>query len=211
MKKITALLFVATLALIFYACRRDKYIPNVCFKENIQPIFISKCANPGCHNPTDKAEGLDLTTYEGVLKAVNPGRSMLSKIWLKIRGNNPSMPPKTHKPLTHKEQEYIKYWIDFGAENSSCGNTTCDTLGFLTYTNTVKPLMDLHCVGCHAAGSPSGHSLDSYAGVKSSVGTRKYMPSVDHSGPKPMPLGGNKIPSCDIAKLQKWISNGMPE
>lgn len=211
MKKAVIVLFVFSLAIIIYACRRDKYIPNVCFKENIQPIFISKCANPGCHNPTDRAEGLDLTTYEGALAAVNPGKSLTSKIWLRIRGNNPSMPPKTHKPLTEKEQDYIKYWIDFGAENSSCGNTTCDTLGFLTYANTVKPLMDLHCAGCHPGGSPTGHALDTYAGVKASINTGKFMPAVDHTGSKPMPLGGNKLPACDISKLKKWINNGLPE
>jgi hypothetical protein len=211
MKKTTVLIVTTLLVGIIFSCKRDKHIPNVCFKENIQPIFISKCANPGCHNPTDKAEGLDLTTYEGALNVVKPGRSLFSKLWLRVRGNNPSMPPKSHKPLSKQEQDYIKYWIDFGAENSSCGNTSCDTLGFLTYSGTVKPLMDLHCAGCHPGGSPTGHSLDNYNGVKNSVNTGKLMPSVDHSGSKPMPLGGNKLPACDIAKLKKWIDNGMPQ
>jgi hypothetical protein len=211
MKKTFALFILIILFIVIYSCRRDKHIPNICFKENIQPIFISKCANPGCHNPTDKAEGLDLTSYEGALKAVNPGKSMLSKVWLRIRGNNPSMPPKTHKPLNKQEQDNIKYWIDFGAENTSCGNSTCDTLSFLTYSDIVKPLMDLHCAGCHPAGSSTGHALDSYAGTKASVSTGKFMPAIDHSGSKPMPLGGNKLPNCDIFKLKKWINNGMPQ
>ena len=37
-------------------------INGVCFEEAVLPIFQANCALSGCHNPTDRQEGYDLTT-----------------------------------------------------------------------------------------------------------------------------------------------------
>lgn len=211
MKKIAIVATAFVILLIVHSCRNDKHIPGICYKENIQPILISKCANPGCHNPTDKAGDYNFTTYEGVMEAVKAGKANQSELYQNIRGKSPEMPPESHTKLTDKEVDYIRSWINFGAENSSCGSSSCDTLSFLTYANTIKPIMDLQCAGCHPSGSPTQHSLDSYAGVKASINTGKLVPAIKHTGSKPMPQGGGKLSDCDIAKIDKWIKNGMPE
>lgn len=206
MKKISLVLIVFAFTL---GCRKDKYIPNTCYKENVQPILIGKCAGSGCHNPTDKAAGYDFTNYNGVMEAVTPFKSKKSELYRAISGRKPEMPLNGTK-LTEKELDIIKYWIDFGAKKDSCGNSSCDTLSYITYNTHVKPILSL-CTGCHPSGSPTGHSLDSYNGVKTSINTGKLLPSIKHTGPKPMPQGGGKLSDCDIAKIQKWFNNGMPE
>ena len=64
-------------------CASDVYNPDVCFQENVLPIFVSNCAMSGCHNSIDKAEEYDLTSYEGIMKGVvanHPSRSEVYKV-----------------------------------------------------------------------------------------------------------------------------------
>lgn len=204
--------FILVIAFLF-SCRRDKYIANVCYKENIQPILISKCTNLGCHNPTAKAAGYDFTNYDGVMQAVKPGKASQSKLYLSIRGSNPKM-PKDGKALTKKEVDYIKSWINFGAENTSCGNLQCDTVSYLTFNGNIKSIIDLNCAGCHPTGHFSGHVLNSYTGVAASLNSGKFLPAIKHTvaqTQKRMPQGGGKLSDCDIAKIEKWFNNGMPQ
>ncbi len=201
---------VVFMVLYVVSCRSDKHIANVCYKEHIQPMLISNCASSGCHNPTDKASGLDLTSYEEVLKAVKPGKPSSSKLYLSVIGPNPKM-PKGKAPLTARQKDILKYWINFGAQNTSCGSLACDTVSFLTYNNSVKSIMTTNCSGCHPTGHFSGHALDTYNGTKASVNSGKFIPAIKHTGPKPMPQGGGKLSDCDIAKIEKWVANGMPE
>jgi uncharacterized membrane protein len=207
MKKIIVLLFVLVSGLVIYSCRRDKHIPNVCFKKNIQPLLISKCANSGCHNATDKADGYDFTTYEGVMKAVTPNKANRSELYQSISGSNPKMPQGGAK-LTQKELDYIKYWIDFGAENSSCGTGTasvsnCDTTSALTYSNAVKGIIDLNCIGCHS-------TYNNYSAVSMNANTILTRINLPTTNAQHMPQGFS-LSTCDIAKIQKWISLGKPE
>lgn len=205
-------LFVLLFAFLF-SCRKDKYIAGICYQQNIQPILISKCTNLGCHNPTAKAAGYDFTNYEGVMQAVKPGKAGQSKLYLAIKGSDPEM-PKNMAPLTKKEVEYIKSWINFGAEFTSCGTSNCDTISFLTFTGNIKSIIDLNCAGCHPTGHFSGHVLNSYSGVKESLNSGKFLPAIKHTvaqTQKRMPQGGGKLSDCDIAKIEKWFNNGMPQ
>lgn len=211
MKKVLAILSILFAVVITNSCRQDKYVPNVCFKENILPVFISKCSTPGCHGSNSHEGKYNFTTYEGIMKAVTANHANQSEAYTKIKGNNPEMPPKGSPQLTAKEIDNIKYWINFGAENSSCGATTCDTLSYITYATNIKPVMDTYCVGCHPSGGAFGHDLSSYTGVKASVTTGKFIPAIKQTGLYPMPQGGSKLSACDLAKIDKWIANGMPE
>lgn len=212
MKKIILPLFILSIAVIVNSCRRDKYIPNVCFKENILPVFISKCGTPGCHNSSSgKDEKLNLTTYDGIMKGITPNHPAQSEIWNKIKGKNPEMPPQGSPQLTAKELDNIEYWINFGAKNTSCGVTNCDTLTYITYNNTIKDIMTSNCTGCHYTGNPQSYiPLDTYNGVfqnASTVLTRINLPATD---PFHMPVG-NSLSTCDISKIQKWVNNGKPQ
>jgi len=204
-------LAVVLFTTLFSTCRNDKHIANVCFSENIQPLLISQCASAGCHNPSDNAAGFDFTNYEGVMKAVTPNKPGQSKLFLAVRGNKPSM-PRGKEPLTKQQVDMIKYWINFGAEKTSCGSLVCDTVSFLTYNNSIKSIVNLNCSGCHFSGHYTGHSLDSYSGTKTSINSGRFIPAIKHlSSAVAMPQNAGKLAGCDIAKIEKWVANGMPE
>lgn len=215
MKKITALLFILTALTINNSCRRDKHIPNICFDKDILPIFVNKCSNSGCHSANAK-EGLAmLTTYDEIMKGVVPYHANKSEVFTEIKGKNPTMPPASSPQLTLKEIDLIKSWINFGAPQTICGSSTltstCDTTTNNTYDGKIKAIMETNCTGCHFTGNGTGHTLDTYNGVKASVNTGKLVLAIKHLGSKPMPQSLPKLNDCTIAKIEKWISVGMPQ
>ena len=91
-------------------------------------------------------------------------------------------------------------------------STTCD-LTNVTFSGTVKPILQASCFSCHsnsnASSSGGGIMLENYADLKSSASGR-LMGAVNHvSGYSAMPKGGGKLTDCEISQLQKWIDNGV--
>jgi len=92
-------------------------------------------------------------------------------------------------------------------------STTCD-LGNVTFTATVKPILQASCLACHsnskAANSGGGIKLENYADVQIHAKNGKLMGTIKHlSGYQEMPLGGGKLTDCEINQMQKWIDNGI--
>jgi len=200
----TIILFIA---FTFTTCKYDVYNPDICFQQNVLPIFVSKCSMSGCHNSVDKAEGYDLSNYEGIMKGVKANHPLLSDIYRVIKGANPSMP--LNGKLSEKEVTYIKLWIKMGAKNTT-NCSACDTTNY-TYTAVVKPIMTNWCVGCHSStNAGGGFDLSTYSGVTASVANNKLMGSIRQlAGHSPMPQG-NKLSDCDIKLIGKWVSAGYP-
>lgn len=198
-------------AIAIVSCRSDKYIPGICFQDNILPIFISKCSTKGCHGSKDPEGDLNLTTYEGIMKGITPKHPLLSEIYNKIKGKYPEMPPQKSPQLTSQEIALIKSWIQFGAENSSNCYNTCDTTNF-TYSGGVAPILNTYCIGCHTGSSAGGGIvLTDYSSVKIQVENTKLMGSVNQlTGYSAMPKNSPKINNCKITVLQKWINSGYP-
>lgn len=209
--KIKLVLVLLTVTAILMNCRSDKYIPNMCFQEDILPIFVSNCTNKGCHNSIDKEEGWDLSTYEGIMKGIVPKHPLRSEIFQKIRGKNPEMPPEGHAKLSSTQVDKIKQWINFGAENTS-NCSVCDTASF-AYSTEVKPIIGIWCLGCHNSGAQSGSvNLDGYNNLQPYATSGLLLGCINHeAGFKPMPPNGNKISSCDIKIIQKWIDDGAKD
>ncbi len=88
----------------------------------------------------------------------------------------------------------------------------CDTTN-VTFSQTVLPVLQSHCTGCHSGSAPSGNiSIVNYNDVVLLVHSGRLLGTIRHEqGYSPMPKGGNKLSNCDIAKLEKWISDGMPD
>ncbi len=88
--------------------------------------------------------------------------------------------------------------------------TTCDSLN-VTYSVSVKDIMNNYCIGCHNASTASGGAtLDSYSSILPWVQSGQLMGDVKQlSGFISMPPG-SKLSDCDIAKLQKWVNDGAP-
>ncbi len=91
-------------------------------------------------------------------------------------------------------------------------STTCD-LSNVTFSGTVKPILQASCLSCHsnskAASSGAGIKLENYADVLTTTNNGQLMGAIRHSdGYVAMPQGGGKLTDCEISKLQTWIDNG---
>lgn len=93
---------------------------------------------------------------------------------------------------------------------SDTGN--CDTQN-VTYSNFVGNLMQVNCNACHSQASPSGGIITSdYENLMVIVNNGKLQGTINHlSGFSPMPKGQNKLPDCDLQKIDAWINDGSPE
>ena len=91
--------------------------------------------------------------------------------------------------------------------------TGCST-DTVTYSSTVHTIMAQSCAisGCHDAASQSGGViLDAYTGVAAVATDGRLMGTVNHaSGYTAMPQNASKLPDCQIAQLQQWVTNGAP-
>lgn len=84
----------------------------------------------------------------------------------------------------------------------------CD-LSQVTYTLSVKPILDSYCTGCHStANAQGGVILDSYLKVKQVVDSRNLLGAIKHTSPFPMPKGLSKLSNCKISTIEKWVNEG---
>ena len=91
----------------------------------------------------------------------------------------------------------------YGAGGSACDTTT------VTYSGTIAPLMSSNCNACHNATSGNGVITSDYTNLKLNVTNGKLVKSVNWTaGAIQMPLGGQKMPTCSLAKINKWVNSG---
>lgn len=194
--------------LISGGCTRFVADPDACYNDKVKQILVTNCATPGCHNPTDKKEGFDFTSYEGVMKAVKAKHSGQSELYtvLNAKGDE-RMPP--NYALSQDEKDIIKHWINNGAPNNSCSAISCDTNAF-NYT-VIEAIVKTNCLGCHNSNNASGGILlNTHANVVASVKDNTLLGSIRHeSGFAAMPQFTAKLSDCDIKKVEKWINAGM--
>jgi len=97
------------------------------FAEDILPIFRGRCA--GCHQPGGEGfekSGLDLTTYEGVMKGTKHGPMVIARdpdssnlMWLLDWRASPELRmPHGRKKLSTCDRNDIRAWIREGALNN---------------------------------------------------------------------------------------------
>lgn len=89
-------------------------------------------------------------------------------------------------------------------------NSTCDSIGQISYVQQVSPLLLAKCGSCHSAGNPSGGiAMGTYSLDKAIALNGKLMGSIEHKpGFTPMPQGLPRLTTCEVAKIRKWIDNG---
>jgi len=87
------------------------------FEKDIQPIFAEHCQT--CHAGAQPAGGVDLTSYDAVLRGglkgtvIVKGAAEKSILFAKI-SSRAMPPPKVGKPLTEQQITTIQKWIDDG-------------------------------------------------------------------------------------------------
>lgn len=102
---------------------------------------------------------------------------------------------------------------------SSCSNdSSSDLIGSnnnedITYTNTVKSIIDNNCISCHAATPVNGApmSLVTYEQVKEAVLNRGLLDRISRTqgAPGMMPNGGTRLPQAVINQVIAWNTQGL--
>jgi hypothetical protein len=129
--KINLILFAIFIFIISYIGCKDStagidnnLIPSskVSYGKYIAPLFLTKCANSGCHDDATRAGGISLISWVGATEPdiVIKGDSKDSPlVWTIDRiAGIPPMPPVGSAALTTNQIAGIKTWIDEGAQNN---------------------------------------------------------------------------------------------
>ena len=106
---------------------RKSRTPITSFSEDVFPIFKGRCID--CHRPGGagyEASGLDLTTYEGLMKGTKFGKMVIpgdpdtsNLMWLlDWRGKPQTQMPHGKKQLSICDRTAIRHWIQDGAPNN---------------------------------------------------------------------------------------------
>jgi uncharacterized membrane protein len=92
------------------------------FADVVGPMLLDRCES--CHNADKQESGLDLTSYERVMRGgesgrvVVPGNIELSELLRRITvdpSDDEFMPAEGKTPLTAQQVEIIRWWITAGA------------------------------------------------------------------------------------------------
>ena len=124
----------------FFSCDLEKSINAPVEEEPLQYTFSfieqnvlrTRCASSGCHATNTRRAGLDLSTANAYNNLVNvpsvlsansldrvePGASNASFLIKVLDGSDPTRMPLNGAPLSTTTIEYIKQWIDDGAQNN---------------------------------------------------------------------------------------------
>jgi len=188
-------------------------IDGVCFETEILPLMVSRCGNSGCHNATDRADGIDLTSYEAIRKEVKPGNPGDSELveYMYETGED-AMPPAPAEPLKSEQIKLVEDWINEGARNTvDCESSgACNVTSPISFKNDVLPIIDNYCYGCHNTADPQGgYSYSTHSETMKSVNDGTLMGSIRfESGYVAMPEDSKMMPTCNIDLIQLWIDEG---
>ena len=104
---------------------------------------------------------------------------------------------------------------------SSCSENSTDDLvnvtlpATVTYSNSIKAVIDNNCISCHnsppVAGAPM--PLLTYENVKNAIQNQGLLDRIsrDQGAPGMMPLGGSRLPQTTIDLFILWQSQGLAE
>lgn len=188
---------------------------TIYFERDLLPILQSACAQPGCHDAITQQDGVRLTDYASVMETgkIVPGDPDDSELYEVIIDPDldKRMPPPPNAALPAEQIAAIRKWIEQGAQNLFCDDEECDTTN-LTYTNTIEPMIAMHCLGCHNDANPlGGLSLQGYDKVADVANDGRLMGTITHEPGYPaMPKNGMKLSDCKILQIETWINNGLP-
>lgn len=123
----TKILMTGAVAMAAVFATAEASAKDVSFKDDVMPILKQHCLE--CHVPGEpghKASGLDMTSYEGLMKGtmhgriIEPGNGTLSNLIRLIEGQAAQEVRMPHnKPMISKDaRNVIRRWINQGAQNN---------------------------------------------------------------------------------------------
>ena len=100
-------------------------ITRIVYSQHVQPIFNQKCMSAACHNSSDRAAGLELTSWQSLIRGSNYGAVLISgsaqESHLIEHLNEESKPrmPLGRDPLPQTVIAFLARWIDEGAKSDA--------------------------------------------------------------------------------------------
>jgi uncharacterized membrane protein len=91
------------------------------------------------------------------------------------------------------------------------GGGVCDTSN-ITFSGTIQPILTSNCNQCHSSSIASGGVItDSYQALLPHIQSGIFRKAVNHEpGASPMPQNAQKLPACELSKINAWINAGAP-
>ena len=182
---------------------------SVYFVNDILPLVTSNCSMSGCHDGSGHSDDARaLTSYSTIMSYVNTSNPTSSKLYTVLFSKDDNkMPPPPATQLTKTQDSILLVWIKQGALNNKCDGP-CDTTN-VTFSNTISPIMQTSCVGCHSGSKPGGNiSLTNYQEILAQANNGKLLGSVTYTtGFVGMPVT-TKLSDCDVNAIRIWISKG---
>lgn len=216
--KLIAAIVLGSALMYADSCKHEPVIPKteICFDTQIMPILQNNCNFSGCHLGPAPAAGHDFTTYEKVMEAVVPGDYKNSHLYQVLVKEGDKRMPKGKEALDISQINLIKIWIANGANEKICTPPPppCDTNQF-TYAAIIKPIIQTNCYECHSTANNHNVShvnLEIYDSLKKyAVDYNRVYGNVAHlAGYNNMPKDRNKLDTCQIIQIKKWVQAGGP-
>lgn len=112
----------------------------------------------------------------------------------------------------------IKIWIGclvlfsacyYDVEETLYPPSTCDTEN-MSYQADIVPILQQNCFVCHSVAANLGDiTLEGYTNLMQQVNNGQLLGAIKHQpGFTAMPQGAAQLRSCDIAKIEQWITDG---
>ncbi len=97
-------------------------------------------------------------------------------------------------------------------EEDLFGKEECDTVN-VTFSGDFLPILESICYDCHSKATQTApFLLEGYDNVKFKVDEGRLEGAINHrQGYSPMPKFRDKLPDCNLAKINSWINDGAPE
>lgn len=100
-------------------------VEQISYSQHIQPIFKQNCLSSGCHNSQNPANGLDLTSWESLIRGSDYGAVIISghaehsHLVEHLEGEAEPRMPLNRNPLPEEQIEFIARWVEEGARNDA--------------------------------------------------------------------------------------------
>lgn len=127
--KIEISIFTIIIIFFSYSCSHNVDISSVsreiCFENEVLPIFQNHCAMSGCHTGSGNGGGeqlMSLNDYNSVMETITPNdlANSLSFQVITAQNWNSIMPPDPYSPLSAGQRAIIEIWILQGAKPTTC-------------------------------------------------------------------------------------------
>lgn len=118
------ILGLGSVSVLINSCQHEgvpaDQLDQICFQEQILPIFQNSCGTSGCHDSRGEA-GYVFTDYASIMKGITAGNADKSKAYQAMTSTFQLMPPDNALPVS--KRTLVRLWIEQGARQTTCGTT----------------------------------------------------------------------------------------